>query len=195
MKNKINLYGRARRIAFLEMAGIIIAAVVAIVFIAYMVFSEGPEVTKNENFSMLKQHFLDRGYKCDLLHQNAGKCVKSVEGIKYSFYRYDDGLQYIISTDSYTLVISHRLSDEDVISFKTTAEAFDGYRNQTFTCEFDDNVLGKVKSCESTKDNILLEVKSYLGVIEQAQEDIKNALLSSGYSYDDLVINYKWTEK
>ena len=64
-----------------------------------------------------------------------------------------------------------------------------------FECQFEDNVLGKVTSCHSSKDDIDLDVNSYLGVIEQAQDDINQALASSGYSIDDVIINYEWNKK
>ena len=52
-----------------------------------------------------------------------------------------------------------------------------------------------MKSCEAEAEDIELDVKSYLGIIEQAQVDITNAINSSGYSLDNLLSNYEWIKK
>ena len=195
MNNNSFLYGRARRIALMEVVGFILLSIAVILLIVFLVFKEDKVAVKNEKFSLLTNYFAERHYTCEVLSHSGGKCVLSTEGKKYSFYRYDDGFQYIIRSNSYTLAIVHRLTEEDEITFKTTSEAFDGYKNQTFECQFEDNVLGKVTSCHSSKDDIDLDVNSYLGVIEQAQDDINQALASSGYSIDDVIINYEWNKK
>ena len=196
MENKGSfLYGRARRIALIEVIAVIFVSIAAVILIVFLVFNNDEVAVKNEKFSLLTSYFTDRHYTCELLHQSGGKCVLSTEGKKYSFYRYDDGFQYIISSDSYVLSIVHRLTEEDSVTFKTTSEAFSGYKNQTFKCQFENNVLSEITLCESTKEDIKLEVNSYLGVIEQAQADISNALASSGYSVDDVMINYEWNKK
>lgn len=189
------LYGRARRIALIEAIGFILLAIALSILIVFLVFKEDDVAVKNEKFSVLTNYFLERNYTCEVLNHSGGKCVLALEGKKYSFYRYDDGFQYLVSSDSYSLAIIHRLTEEDSVTFKTTSEAFDGYKNQTFECEIGDNVLEKVKSCHSSKDDIDLDINSYLGVIEQAQYDVTQALANSGYSMDDLIINYEWQKK
>ena len=51
-----------------------------------------------------------------------------------------------------------------------------------------------IESCSST-EKVKLEVKSYLSVIRMAQADLNNAIEASGYSKDDLLINYEWNKK
>ena len=114
---------------------------------------------------------------------------------KTTFYKYENGFEYVAKTDSYTLYITHRLDKEDRIEFVTTSEAFAGYKNQKFICTYDKNVLTKVTECEAVAEDIKLDVKSYLGVIEHAQLDITTAVTSSGFSLDNLLINYEWSKK
>ena len=97
-------------------------------------------------------------------------------------------------TEGYSLNIMHRLSEEDVIEFKTTSKAFVGYTNQTFRCVYDNNVLDPIESCTST-ESVKLQNKSYLSVIEIAQADLNNAIAASGYIREDLLINYEWNKK
>ena len=89
--------------------------------------------------------------------------------------------------------LNDRLSESDNVSFKTNLNAFAGYKNQNFQCEIDKNVLGKIKNCVS--GDIVLDIPSYLGVIEEAQQELTNALLNSGYSADGVLANYEWKEK
>ena len=156
-----------------------------------------PEVTilTYGNYDKLKNYFLNRGFTCELLSNSGSKCVSNNNGIKTTFYRYESGFEYSVKTESYSLYMVHRLDKEDKIEFVTTSEAFTGYKNQKFTCTYEKNVLGKVEKCEAADETTVLDVKSYLGVIEHAQAEVTNAINASGFSLDSVLINYEWLKK
>lgn len=191
----VNLYGRARRIALYRNIGIIVGCIIAVVVIISIIFSGSEESTVYTEYDLLRKYFVDRGYSCEMLNTSGSKCNSSTDTTKYVFYRYDDGFEYNVKTSSFNLTIVHRLDKKDQLTFKTTSEAFEGFKNQKFICDYDNNVLSKVKSCEAEAEDIELDVKSYLGIIEQAQVDITNAINSSGYSLDNLLSNYEWIKK
>lgn len=195
MNGSINLYGRARRIALIRNIAIIVGCLVALVVLIRFIFAgSNTEVVVSE-FDKLRTYFVNRGYTCEMLNTNGSKCNSNFENVKTTFYKYDNGFEYVSKTNSYSLYIVHRLDKEDKLEFVTFADAFAGYRNQKFTCTFEKTVVSKVVECVSEKDNIKLDVKSYLGVIEQAQDEIINAVESSGFSLDHLLINYDWNKK
>ncbi len=195
MNNKINLYGRARRLALYRNIGIIVGCILAIVFIINLIFGNNTESRVIGEFDVLRNHFVDRGFTCEMLNTSGSKCTLNNESNKTTFLRFNDGFEYSIKTSSYSLNIVHRLDKKDEVIFKTTSDAFLGFRNQEFICEYENNVLDPVEICESSGANVKLNVKSYLGVIEQAQADLTNAVNSSGYSLDSLLKNYEWTKK
>lgn len=193
MNGKIKLYGRARRLALARIVVAVVLGIILIVFVLISIFGKKEEVIVNKDFSFLTNYFVDRHYSCEVLKESGNKCVLFSDNLKKSFYRHDDGFQFIINSDSYTLSITHRLSESDSIIFKTNSNAFSGYKNQEFICEFDKSVLDSVKKCISKE--VDLDIPSYLGLIEDAQLEVNNALLSSGYSYEGVMINYVWKEK
>lgn len=195
MNGMFNVYGRARRLALYRNIAIVVVCIFIVVFLLSLLFKEEEKKVVVGKYEQLRVYFLNRGFTCETLEESGGNCVSTTEDLKTNFYRYKDGFEYIVKSDSYTLSIVHRLEKEDTITFKTTAEAFDGYKNQNFICSFDKNVLDKVTKCEAVKENLVLDVKSYLGIIEQAQADLMNAVNSSGYSLDNLLVNYEWIKK
>lgn len=195
MNGKINLYGRARRLALIRTIAIVIVCIVAIVLIIKFIFSGGNTQTIVSEYDKLKNYFLNRGFTCELLSNSGSKCVSNNNGIKTTFYRYESGFEYSVKTESYSLYMVHRLDKEDKIEFVTTSEAFTGYKNQKFTCTYEKNVLGKVEKCEAADETTVLDVKSYLGVIEHAQAEVTNAINASGFSLDSVLINYEWLKK
>lgn len=193
--NKVSVfYGRARRLELYEKMAYIIVAVVAVVLIFVIVTSQSDNGEKNVNYSYLKQYFYDRGFTCDLVHKSGGKCRKDTPSTSYVFTRYDDGFEYYISTESYSLLISHTLQKEQEISFSTTSEAFAGYKNKDYMCKIGENVLDTVGTCK-TKEGEVLNLNSYLGIIEQAQKEIDNIIESSGYYKRSLIEDYQWEKK
>lgn len=195
VNKKINLYGRARRIALVRNIAVIVGCLVAIVLLLKFIFAGTNTQVVVSEFDKLKDYFLTRGFTCEMLTLEGSKCVSSNDLGKTTFYKYENGFEYVSKTDSYTLYITHRLDKEDRVEFVTTSEAFSGYKNQKFVCTYDKNVLDKITECEAVSEDIKLDVKSYLGVIEHAQLDITTAVTSSGFSLDNLLINYEWSKK
>ena len=193
-KDNIMFYGRARRIAIAKVVGGTIIAILLFVLIFSIIFRKREISEKNVNYSYLSSYFVNKGYTCEALYNEGGKCYIVNDNSRYMFYRYEDGFRYTIKTEGYSLNIMHRLSEEDVIEFKTTSKAFVGYTNQTFRCVYDNNVLDPIESCTST-ESVKLQNKSYLSVIEIAQADLNNAIEASGYIREDLLINYEWNKK
>lgn len=195
MNGKINVYGRARRLALYRNIAIIVGCLFLIVFLVSQLFKKDVNNIVLGEYEQLRSYFLKREFTCESLEESGGKCISTTDNVKTTFYRYKDGFEYIVKSDSYTLSIIHRLENEDSITFKTTSEAFDGYKNQKFVCAFKENVLDKVSSCEAEKDGVILDINSYLGIIEQAQTDLINAINSSDYSLDSLLLTYEWIKK
>lgn len=193
MDGKFNLYGRARRIALARTVILIVLGIALVVFAIATIFGKKEEVVVQKEYAILTEYFTDRHYTCEVLTESGSKCVLYSDSLKKTFYRYDDGFQFIINSDSYTLSIVHRLSEPESITFKTNSKAFVGYRNQTFKCEVDKNVLSKVDKCSS--GDTVLDISSYIGIIEEAQFELTNALLNSGYSADGVIANYEWKQK
>ena len=193
--NKFSVfYGRARRLELYEKIAYILVGVVAVVLVFIIVTKQSDNSDKNVNYSYLKQYFYDRGFSCDLVHKSGGKCRKDTPSVSYVFTRYDDGFEYFISTESYSLLISHTLQKENTIVFTTTSEAFTGYKNNEYKCELGKNVLEPVKDCK-TKEGQVLNLNSYLGIIEQAQNEVNNVITSSGYYKSSLLEEYQWQKK
>jgi len=191
----INLYGRARRLSLYRSIVIVLVCIVAIIVLISLIFKNTNKAEFTNEYDLLKNYFINRGYSCELLNVSGSRCVSTTDNVKTTFYRFDDGFEYVVKTDSYSLVMVHRLDKKNELTFKTTSSAFDGYKNQTFICHYESNVLDKVSKCESAKDSVILDVKSYLGVIESAQVDLTNAINSSGYSLESLLLTYEWIKK
>lgn len=193
--NKVSVfYGRARRLELYEKIAYIIVGVVSVILVVVIVTSQSDNSERNVNYAYLKQYFYDRGFSCDLVHKSGGKCRKDTPSTSYVFTRYDDGFEYHISTESYSLLISHTLQKEQTITFSTTSEAFAGYKNKEYKCKIKDSVLDEHGDCE-TKEGEVLNLNSYLGLIEQAQNEINKVIESSGYYKRDLIEDYQWVKK
>lgn len=195
MNGKINLYGRARRLALYRNIAIIVGCIFAIVMLLKYIFAGDDVHIVVSEFDNLRSYFLDREFTCEALETNGGKCESNNDNVEVTFYRYDSGFEYISKTESYSLYIVHRLDKEDKIEFVTTSEAFLGYKNQRFFCTYEKNVLSSLGECETEDGNVKLDVASYIGIIEQTQSDITSAVVYSGFSFDNLTINYEWSKK
>lgn len=193
--NKVSVfYGRARRIELYEKIAYIAAALIAVIIIVVLVSRQSTDDDRNVNFSYLRDYLQNRGYSCELLHQVNGGCTKRTDNTLYNFVRYEDGFMYTVKTDSYLMQIVHSLEKSDSIVFSTTSDAFFGYRNKKYYCDFEKNVLGALGECK-TKDGDVLSLNSYRGVIERAQYDIENMIDASGYYKKSLIENYIWSKK
>jgi hypothetical protein len=190
---KINIYGRARRLALIQVIAFVALAITMLVFVLSIWSKNRQKVIIEEEFSKLTVYFENRKYMCESLQESGGKCILTAENVKKTFYRFNDGFQFIVVTDSYTLTLSHGLSEKAGITFKTTSKAFEGYKNLVFTCKLGASVLDEFGTCSSGETE--LDINSYIGIIEEAQVDVNNALIVSGYSVDDLLTNYEWIQK
>jgi hypothetical protein len=191
--NKFNLYGRARRLALIQGIAFVVMAISMIIFIISNLPKNRQTIIVEDEFSKLTVFFENRNYLCEPLQVSGGKCILTSDNVKKTFYRFNDGFQFIVVTDSYTLTIAHRLSEKAGITFKTTSKAFEGYKNQVFTCDIGTSVLDDFGTC-SSKETVL-DIASYIGIIEEAQIDINNALIVSEYSIEELLTNYVWKQK
>lgn len=189
-----NLYGRARRIELVERIAYIVVGIIAVVLVILLVSQKTDDTDDNINFAYLRRYMEARGFSCELIHRSGGQCVLNNRNTIYSFVRYDDGFEYIVRSQAYVLQIKHILSEEDTITFKTTSDAFSGYRNKNYTCIYKDNILNEIDKCLDEEDNEL-NLKSYTGLIEQTIYELNNIVDSSGYNKARLVNNYIWEKK
>ncbi len=189
-----NLYGRARRIELVEKIAYVIVGIIAVTLVLVLVSRQTVNTDDNINFAYLRKYMEANGYSCEMIHRSGGQCLLSNTNSTYSFVRYDDGFEYIINTKAYTLNVKHKLSEENSITFKTTSDAFSGYRNKKYTCDYKDSVIGKLEKCLDEEDNVL-ELKSYVGLIEQSINELNNIITASGYDKDELINNYIWEKK
>lgn len=193
--NKVSmLYGRARRIELYEKIAYMVVGLIAVLLVIFLVTKQEDNTESNVNYSFMRNYFNSLGFNCDYLHRSGGRCFKDTGTTAYSFVRNDDGFKYIIETDSYLLEIEHSLLNGSWILFKTTSEAFAGYKNKSYECEVKGNVLEEFGDC-LTKDGELMNLNSYRGVIEMAQKDLENIIESSGYYRKSLIYDYKWEKK
>lgn len=191
-------YGRARRIELLDKILLVAISVLVIVLVGFLVFKQSSGKIPNVNFSYMKRYFYDRGYTCDLIQKSGGKCRKDNENITYVFTRNDDGFGYLVRTSSFVLTMNHSLKAKSYITFKTSSDAFSGYRNKEYVCELkrDRNnkemtVLDEIGDCV-TEDKEVLNLNSYIGVIESAQREVERIIKASGYNRTELLENYRW---
>lgn len=196
-----NFYGRARRIAFAEKVVYWLVGIVAVALLIFLILNRKEEVDLNVNFAFLRETLTTRGYICDQINRIGGSCVKTGTVVNeknedlnfkytYTFIRYDDGFEYIYDSRGYILDIRHKENDSR-ITFRTTDNAFAGYRNQIYTCTYKDNVLNELEECTS-EDGATLDNESYKGIIRQSMMEVHSILDNSGYKKDKLLNNYVW---
>lgn len=189
-----NLYGRARRIEFAERIAYIVVGIIAIILVIFLVSKQQANVDRNVNFTYLREYMEAKGFNCEMLQKSGGQCTLNNEVSLYNFIRYENGFEYIVKTKSYALSIKHVLTEEDKITFRTSSEAFSGYKNKKYVCSYKDNVIKELSSCFS-EDGEELDVASYVGVIKQAMSDLNNIIDSSGYDKNELMEAYQWRKK
>lgn len=191
--NKVsNMYGRARRIAFAKKVIYILVGLLVITLVLFFMFNKKEEVDLNVNFNYLREYMENKGFRCATIHKSGGSCIKTNENNKYTFIRYDDGFEYVANTKGYFLTIKHKASiDDSSVTFRTTTYALAGYKNLSYTCQFEGNVL-KVTECMNDENESKLDSEAYLGVIKQISLELKSIIDSSGYNKDVLLNEYKW---
>ena len=189
-----NLYGRARRIEFVEKIVYTVVGIIAIILVITLVSRQVENTDDNVNYAYLKRYMEAKGYSCELLHRAGGQCVLRNDTSMYSFIRFEDGFEYVINTQAYILSIRHKLSEENRIELRTTSEAISGYRNKNYKCSYDENVLGELGTCIDQDENEL-NLNSYIGLIKQAIIELNRMVDVSGYDKDKLLNNYVWEKK
>lgn len=189
------LYGRARRIEFVERATYIIVGIISVILVFVIVGKKSSYNETNINFAYLRDHLEARGYFCEMLYKNGGVCTaNSNGGVTSSFIRYDDGFQFVQKSDGYFLDITYTVSKGDYIKLRTTAYALQGYLNNNYTCYYKSEPLEGVDYCEDSK-GVKLDSAAYLGVVDKALHDLNAAVDASGYSKDKLLKEHEWKKK
>ena len=192
---KVNnmFFGRQRRVNFAYKIVYVIVAILVICLVIYLVTRKNEYVDRNVDYAFLANYMYSKGYTCELLNRSGGKCILRKGTNEYSFYRFDDGLQYVLRTENYSLNIKH-LGGTDVIEFKTFDNAYIGYRNLEYTCTTKDGILSELDKCV-TKNGVELDYKAYIGFINGTFKELDNIMTASGYDKEALVVSYEWVKK
>ena len=182
---KVNsrFFGRQRRIDFVEKLAYIIVGIFAVGLVFYLVTQKTDFEEVNVNYAYLATYMQQKGFTCELLNRSGGKCYIVRGDTEYSFYRYDDGLQYIIKSESYSLNIKH-LSGADSMEFRTYNNAYIGYRDSVYQCTYKDGFLSELDKCVTSD-----------GFIRETINDLNNIVEASGYERKPLIENYEWVKK
>lgn len=188
-------YGRARRMAIVK-TGLIIGLLIFLAFLGYKMLSKEDVkyVDRNVNFAFLRDHFKSKGYSCDRLERDGGRCVYEVNTNYKSFTRYGDGFIFLIKSNSYTIQFRHVKSTANDFVFYTNESALVGERNKTYYCLTSNDIFGDFVSC-STEDGEVLETKSYIGALEVALIEMNEFIDASGYDRDKLINDFEWQKK
>ncbi len=195
MDNKtIRFYGRARRIAFVEKIVYFVIGVIAITVVILIISLQRDPVDDNVNFDYLRKALENSGYNCEMIHKSGGQCVLKSDNSTSNFIRYNNGFEFIERTNGFVLLFKHVSSSEDEITFKTSASAIAGYKNNNYVCHTKDNILGEFEKCVDMEENEL-DSNSYISIIQLALKDLNNFIDASGYDKDILISEYKWTKK
>lgn len=188
-------YGRARRLAIVRTI-LIIALIIFLVFLGFKMFAkkEVKFIDRNVNYAFLRDHFKGKGYSCDRLERDGGRCVYEVGSNYKSFTRYGDGFIFLIKSNSYTIQFRHVKSTANDFMFYTNEYALVGEKNKTYYCLTSNDIFGEFVSC-STSDGEELETKSYIGALEVALTEMNEFIDASGYDRDVLINDYEWQKK
>jgi len=188
------MYGRARRIEFVERVTYVVIAIIAVILVFVIVGKNSSYNDKNVNFNLLRTYLEDRGFRCEMLYRPGGTCSLTSEVGLTTFTRYESGFEYIVKSEGYFLNIRYSTDKGDYITFKTTAYALAGYRNKTYTCYYKDDILSELDYCE-TDDKTRLDSNAYNGIVEKAMYDLSNMIDNSGYRRDRLIEDHEWIKK
>lgn len=185
------MYGRARRIALAKKIAIVVVLILIVYILVTKVFVKENFVDQNQNFEYMKSYFNGKGYICERIEHSAGRCYKETDTTYVGFIRYDDGFNYVDQSTSYRLTINYMPKEVNKIVLKTNSTSLQGYKNKIYYCTTKKDLFGEVDKCE-TEDGEVLDVQSYIGVVEKAQKDVENIINASGYDKDTLLKEYKW---
>lgn len=194
MNNKANrIYGRAQRIEFFEKVAYFVIAIAAIILVFIILSNQKGFVDDNVNFAYLRDYMKANGYNCEMIHKNGGSCTLRSETSSSTFIRYNDGFEFTINSDYYVLNIKH-ISTEEKFTFKTSAKALAGFKNENYVCTTKGTILDELDKCVDEDGNELTS-NAYISVIERAIKDLNNFIDSSGYRKDVLLEQSMWTKK
>ena len=188
------MYGRKRRISFAISVGVVLICILTGYLVISKILEKTVFIDVNQNYEFLKYHFRAKGYTCEILERNGGRCYLETDTRYMGFSRYEDGFLYVVRAPGYALDIRHQESLGVGIVFKTTKEALQGYENMSYTCTTTGTVIDELVECKTDK-GVVLTLNSYIGVIESAMKEIKDALNASGYDVDVLFNEYIWEKK
>lgn len=168
---------------------IIVAGIVGFYF--YTNRSSHSTTSIYEEFKVLTTFMQSQGFTCNSLLKSGNSCEKKASVNSYTFFRYDDGFQYISNSKNYKVNITARKGGSE-FTLQTFDGAFSGYNNRKYNCTTDNNtVLGNFVNCK-TADNKILDNEVYINVVKTAFMEVKNILNNSGYSPTDVASLYEW---
>ncbi len=189
------LYGRARRIELAEKIAYVIVGIVAVVLVFVIVNTHKEHVDKNVNFSLLRTYMEERGFHCEMIQMSGGSCSKKSTNNEYNFIRLDSGFEYLVKSSGYLLDIRWSTDSKgDFITLKTTSDALNGYRNNTYTCTYKENILKEVDKCIDSDDKEL-DSQTYISVINKSMYELNGFISNSGYNKEALLKDHEWLKK
>lgn len=187
------MYGRARRLEAMKKF-LLAISIVVVIFLSFIIFySIFNKKDDNVEFAYLAKYLRSKGFSCELLKYSGSTCNLKGENRNEAFIRYDEGFNYLIRTDSYSIDLYH-VDGEERITFKTTNLALSEYRGKKYICEYD-NIIGTLEKCVLEGGTDKLDMQVYVGSIESAMNELSMILKSSGYDIDVLLNDYKWQKK
>ncbi len=192
---KVNsmFFGRQRRVDFAEKVAYIVVAIFALALVVFLVTRKTDFVDKNVDYAYIVNFFQRKGYSCEMLSRNGGNCTLRNKDVENSFFRYDEGFQFMKRVDNFSLTIKH-MDGIDNIEFKTFSSAYLGYRDKTYTCTTKNGVFSEVDKC-TTNNGEELDFQSYIGYINEALYELDSMMDESGYDKSILLENYEWVKK
>ena len=189
------LFGRARRIELAEKIAYLIVGIVAISLVFFIVNTHRDHTEKNVNFSVLREYMEGRGFHCEMLQMSGGSCQKKNDNNEYNFTRLETGFEYVVKSSGYLLDIRWAADGKgDYITFKTTASALNGYRNNNYSCTYKDNIMNEIDKCIDENKNEL-DLQSYISVINKSMYDLNAFISNSGYDKEHLLEAHEWVKK
>lgn len=187
------MYGRARRLEAMKRFLLVISIIVVIIVSFVIFYSIFNKKDDNVEYAYLSTYLRAKGFSCELLKYSGATCkLKGDKRTEY-FIRYDEGFNYMIMTDSYSIDLYH-VDEEEKITFDTTGLALSGYKDKKYICKYD-NVIGQLEDCILEDGTEKLDIGVYIGSIESAMNELGMILKSSGYNVDVLLKEYKWQKK
>ena len=189
-----NLYGRARRITFFKILGILVGIVLVAFFVVSFLFKKTPPVEEIPDFYYLTSYMKGLGYSCENLEKSGSQCSLQKENYSYFFQRFDDGFTYVMRSTSYVVEFKHVKNLYSEILLTTNENALEGYRNKKYICSTDSYLVGNLVSCTASNGE-KLTLGTYLGAVESSIFDVKNMLSASLFDETSLFKDFVWKKR